>query len=503
MALSVRYAQQNFLMTKHLGTIGWTVIKRKHSGYLEATNSLGGEGKTVQPQLTETTNISGLTEHQCSAVAKILFSEIQKTKPRPNNLDVLSIARSACCRISLAASLEEKYGILPKKLYLKAAKLCSEHNIVVNWHQEGFVCPRGCNMLKDQALLSPLASLPNGSVMPKSVNISDPASDEWEVDEFHCIISSPSLKFGSLQKAIVLCDDISFGKESVPVICVVDQELLHSLHTQRSDEQDMNSSKPWESFTYITKPMLDQSLSLDSESLQMGCACSYSTCCPETCDHVYLFGNDYVDPKDIFGKPMRGRFPYDENGRIILEEGYLVYECNHMCRCNKSCPNRVLQNGVRVKLEVFKTEKKGWALRAGEAILRGTFVCEYIGEVLDVQEAHNRHKRYGTGNCSYFYDINAHVNDMSRLIEGQAQYVIDATKYGNVSRFINHSCSSNLVSHQVLIESMDCERTHIGLYASRDIALGEELTYDYQYEPVPGEGYPCLCESSKCRGRLY
>lgn len=46
--------------------------------------------------------------------------------------------------------------------------------------------------------------------------------------------------------------------------------------------------------------------------------------------------------------------------------------------------------------------------------------------------------RYGTGNCSYFYDINARVNDMSRLIEEQAQYVIDASKNGNVSRFINH-----------------------------------------------------------------
>jgi len=32
------------------------------------------------------------------------------------------------------------------------------------------------------------------------------------------------------------------------------------------------------------------------------------------------------------------------------------------------------------------------------------------------------------------------------------------------------SCSPNLVSHQVLIESMDCERSHIGFYASRDVS---------------------------------
>lgn len=35
------------------------------------------------------------------------------------------------------------------------------------------------------------------------------------------------------------------------------------------------------------------------------------------------------------------------------------------------------------------------------------------------------------------------------------------------------------------------------------IALGEELTSDYHYELVPGEGSPCLCGSSKCRGRLH
>ncbi|KAK7263044.1 hypothetical protein RJT34_30628 [Clitoria ternatea] len=470
--------------------------------HIQATKSFDVGETFTEPHLTETANIGKLAEYQCSAVAKILFSEIQKSKPRPNNLDILSIARSACCKVSLKASLEEKYGILPERLYLKAAKLCSEHSIRVNWHQVGFICPRGCKVLKDQMQLSPLASLSNGFLEPKSVHLSDQASDELEVDEFHYIIKSDHLKVGSLQEAKILCDDISSGKESIPVICVVDQQIANSLSNE-SNEEDTNLYRPWESFTYVTKPMLDQSLGLDSESLQLRCTCPFSGCCPETCDHVYLFENDYDDAKDIFGKPMRGRFPYDENGRIILEEGYLVYECNQMCRCNKTCPNRILQNGIRVKLEVFKTEKKGWAVRAGEAILRGTFVCEYIGEVLDEQEAHNRHRRYGKEHCSYFYDVNAHVNDMSRLIEGQAHYFIDANRFGNVSRFINNSCSPNLVSYQVLVESMDCERAHIGLYANRDIALGEELTYDYRYELVPGGGTPCLCGSVKCRGRLH
>ncbi|XP_057416486.1 histone-lysine N-methyltransferase SUVR5-like isoform X2 [Lotus japonicus] len=303
---------------------------------------------------------------------------------------------------------------------------------------------------------------------------------------------SVHLNSGSLQNGIVLCDDISFGQESIPVICAEYFEILNS-----------QFQPPWESFTYVTKPRLYESLSLHPESTQMQRSCSFFTFCPETCHQAYLFDNEFDDAKDVFGKPMRGRCPYDENGRIILEEGYLVYECNNMSRCNKTCANRILQNGIRVKLEVFKTEKKGWGVRAGEAILRGTFICELLGEVLDGREAHDRRKRYGKEYCSYFYDIDARFNDTGKMIEGQGKYVIDATRYGNVSRFINSSCSPNLVSYNVFVESLDCKRSHIGLYASRDIALGEELTFDYQGKLVVGEETPCLCGSSNCRGRLH
>lgn len=67
---------------------------------------------------------------------------------------------------------------------------------------------------------------------------------------------------------------------------------------------------------YVLIPL---SLSLLWQSSQLGCACSDSVCSSAVCDHVYLFDNDYEDAKDIHGKPMHGRFPYDERGRVILE----------------------------------------------------------------------------------------------------------------------------------------------------------------------------------------
>lgn len=44
--------------------------------------------------------------------------------------------------------------------------------------------------------------------------------------------------------------------------------------------------------------------------------------------------------------------------------------------------------------------------------------------------------RYDKEGCSYLYDIDAHI-DVGRRKRSKP-FVIDATKYGNVARFINH-----------------------------------------------------------------
>jgi hypothetical protein len=35
-----------------------------------------------------------------------------------------------------------------------------------------------------------------------------------------------------------------------------------------------------------------------------------------------------------------------------------IYECNSRCKCDSRCHNRVVQNGLSLKLQVFKTEKR-------------------------------------------------------------------------------------------------------------------------------------------------
>ncbi|MDR0770944.1 MAG: SET domain-containing protein-lysine N-methyltransferase [Burkholderiales bacterium] len=79
--------------------------------------------------------------------------------------------------------------------------------------------------------------------------------------------------------------------------------------------------------------------------------------------------------------------------------------------------------------------------------------------------------------------------------------VIDGGSGSNAARWINHSCDPNC-------ESFEDENDRVWVQAIRDIAKGEELSYDYKLS-VDGklkkkelEDYICRCGSEKCRGHM-
>lgn len=419
----------------------------------------------------------------------------------PNSRELLEVARSTCCKDWFFKELGKRYAYLPPRLFVQAAQICSEAKLEISWHQDKYLCPDGCK-----------SYIPPQSMPSLGMNVSafakSPSNDCAGDAKAHTVGGLdllPSNK-NSISNKMVLSEDLSNGLEKVPIRCVVDGSVIEpctcSLCTEGGSLTSSGDSQPWNNFVYITQRHLDPSLGLDTKSSQVGCSCTGDECSASTCDHVSMFDTDNAEARTIDGKSARGQFPYDEIGRIILDVGYMVYECNSSCQCKDSCRNRVLQKGVRLKLEVFKSRHKGWGVRAAEPISRGTFVCEYIGEVLNDKEANERGKRYDQVGCSYLYNIDAHL-DVIGSKSVSKPFVIDATKYGNVARFINHSCEPNLINYEVLVESMDCQLAHIGFFANRDIAIGEELAYDYRYKLLPGKGCPCYCGAPKCRGRLY
>ena len=87
---------------------------------------------------------------------------------------------------------------------------------------------------------------------------------------------------------------------------------------------------------------------------------------------------------------------------------------------------------------MFSTpEGKGWGLRTLEALPKGTFVCEYIGEILTNTELYNRNMGNGEERHTYPVLLDADWNSEEFLRDEDA-LCLDATFHGNVARFINH-----------------------------------------------------------------
>ncbi|KAL2191390.1 SET1-like protein [Thermothelomyces heterothallicus CBS 203.75] len=130
-----------------------------------------------------------------------------------------------------------------------------------------------------------------------------------------------------------------------------------------------------------------------------------------------------------------------------------------------------------------------WGLYAMENIPKDDMIIEYVGEEVRQQIAELREHRYlksGIGS-SYLFRIDDNT-------------VIDATKKGGIARFINHSCMPNCTAKIIKVEGSK----RIVIYALRDIAQNEELTYDYKFERELGstDRIPCLCGTAACKGFL-
>ncbi|KAJ2849639.1 Histone-lysine N-methyltransferase setd1b [Coemansia brasiliensis] len=138
------------------------------------------------------------------------------------------------------------------------------------------------------------------------------------------------------------------------------------------------------------------------------------------------------------------------------------------------------------RLRFSKSAIHDWGLFASEPIFQGEFVIEYIGERIRSQLADLREEQYereGIGS-SYLFRVDDEI-------------VVDATKCGNVARFINHSCEPNCIARTIVADGTK----RIVIYASQDIQVGEEVTYDYKFPPEEVK-IPCLCGAANCRGYL-
>ena len=247
------------------------------------------------------------------------------------------------------------------------------------------------------------------------------------------------------------------------------------------------------------------------EDLIQGCTCKTScgateTTTSQTCDPQTL--PDDTQASECSCMSQFGCV-YDENGCLTPlsldspSELPLITECNSRCSCPNACRNRVVQKGIRYKLEVFNHEQKGLCLRTLELIKKLTFICEYAGEVLTYEEAKTRAVNQTEKDMNYIFVLREHFSS------GELVTYVDPCKRGNIGRFLNHSCEPNSFIVPFRVENMVPK---LCVFALRDINSGEEITYEYgscssgdnrkgSVNDTPSRT-ACHCMSEHCKGVL-
>jgi SET domain-containing protein len=112
-----------------------------------------------------------------------------------------------------------------------------------------------------------------------------------------------------------------------------------------------------------------------------------------------------------------------------------------------------------------------------QAIKKGRRVCEYTGPRMSKETAD---LRYADRFVTYLFGY------------GENDMVIDG--FGT-AMFMNHCCEPNCETEE--------ENERIFVVALRDIAAGEELTYEYNLYDSDEATQDCYCGAAKCRGTMF
>jgi SET domain-containing protein len=114
---------------------------------------------------------------------------------------------------------------------------------------------------------------------------------------------------------------------------------------------------------------------------------------------------------------------------------------------------------------------------ASRNIPAGTRVIEYVGRRIDKKESLRQ--------CELENPYIFHLDD---------QHDLDGNVDWNPARLLNHSCAPN------------CEAGEYGgriwIVALKDIAAGEEITFNYNYDLQDYREHPCRCGAAGCVGYI-
>lgn len=201
--------------------------------------------------------------------------------------------------------------------------------------------------------------------------------------------------------------DITQGKEPIPVPCI------NSINKEYP---------PYVEYSSTRFPAKGVKLNLDPEFL---CGCDCEDDCQDRnkcqCQQLTVAATEALPT----GRLHNAGYYYKRLHDPLITG---VYECNSRCKCSSSCVNRVVQEGLKVQLQVFKTERRGWGIRSLNDIPQGMFICIYAGQLLTEQGANEDGNQFGD---EYLAELD-HIEVVERFKEGYESDVIEPE--GNKNR---------------------------------------------------------------------
>jgi uncharacterized protein len=156
---------------------------------------------------------------------------------------------------------------------------------------------------------------------------------------------------------------------------------------------------------------------------------------------------------------------------------------------------RCLPPAMPKKIERRQSAIHGNGVFATAPIAKGERVVRYKGQLRKHAEVDAEYGAIDENGHTFLFTLND-------------DYVIDANVEGNIARWINHSCQPNC---EAVHEENAKGKTHkdkILIVATRDIAVGEELSYNYgivldePHTAAKKKLWACLCGSERCTGTM-
>ncbi|EFO82940.1 hypothetical protein CRE_00034 [Caenorhabditis remanei] len=211
--------------------------------------------------------------------------------------------------------------------------------------------------------------------------------------------------------------------------------------------------------------------------------------------------------------------------------------------CKKSCKNQNFRQNRYCHFTIVDAGDMGKGVIAIRDIPEGSFICAYTGEIITHMECTPSGPPQLASLLAYLIDSTEKMTNLlafpnlsnkpinSQVVGGHSEYIpcqkvheqrvkeyaeagqehdymfqagayyIDPLKIGNVAKYVNHSCSPNMVAMRWKIDGMDRRFRAIGYFAEEFIKAGTPLTVNYQFD-YDENRKPCLCRSKNCLGNM-